>query len=110
MSKPEVNPTRTIAATRTDDAWPEGGYTAPGAVYMDYKKAYQDLLLFACPGCGRMGSIRATHPKNLGGEQSWDIVEGGLLEPEKLTLMPSINCVGCCRWHGWLKAGVFVSC
>ena len=64
-------------------------------------------LGFTCPGCGQYGSIRAGHPKP---EQSpsWDIVEGTLDDPATLTLSPSINCIGCCGWHGWLRNGVFV--
>lgn len=107
MDKPQVDAKRTVAATRTDEAWPENGYTTPGAVFVDKEGVYGSLLLFACPGCGRMGSIPATHPKNLDG---WDITGGNRLEPESLTLHPSINCVGCCKWHGWLKSGVFKSC
>lgn len=106
---PEVNTTRTVKATRTDEAWPEGEHAAPGAVFIDTDLTYRDHLLFACPGCGRMGSIRASHPKS-GDPPSWDITAGSLLEPEALTLSPSIHCIGCCGWHGHLTAGVFVSC
>lgn len=106
--KPEVNKTRTVAATRTAEAWPDGEYTTPGAVFIDADNTYKDHLLFACPGCGRMGSIRATHPKDQGG-RSWDITKGKLTEPESLTLSPSINCVGCCGWHGHLVDGEFKS-
>lgn len=109
MSKPDVNPTRTVKATSTDEDWPEDGYTTPGAVFVDRGEVYKDHLCFACPGCGQMGSIRATHPKDVNGP-SWDIVSGSLLEPTSLTLSPSINCVGCCKWHGYLRAGVFESC
>lgn len=109
MTRPTVDKQRTCPATRTDEAWPEDDYAAPGAVYVDRDGTYKDHLLFACPGCGRMGSIRATHPKDVNGP-SWDIVAGRLTEPEGLTLSPSINCVGCCGWHGHLRAGVFKSC
>lgn len=109
MIVPVLDPKRTVKATRTDEAWPEGGYAVPGEVFIDTDETYKDHLLFACPGCGRMGSIRATHPKNVNGP-SWDVVAGKLTEPETLTLAPSINCVGCCKWHGYLKNGVFESC
>lgn len=109
MSTPALNVTRTVKATRTNEAWPEGEHAEPGAVHIDTNRDYKDHLLFACPGCGRMGSIRATRPKNVGG-QSWEIVAGELTEPESLTLAPSIHCVGCCGWHGFLKNGVFESC
>lgn len=107
--KPSTDAKRTVPATTTDEAWPEDGYAAPGAVYIDRESTYKDHLLFACPGCGRMGSIRATHPKDKD-SPSWDIVAGTLIEPSTLSLVPSINCVGCCGWHGYLTNGVFVSC
>ena len=71
--KPILDPKRTVKATRTNEAWPDGGYAEPGVVFIDEKAAYKDHMLFACPGCGRMGSIRAAHPKDLNGP-SWDIV------------------------------------
>lgn len=104
-----TDPKRTVKATRTDDAWPDGDRAAPGAVFIDRDPTYKDHLLFACPGCGRMGSIRADKQKHANGP-SWQIVAGELTEPESLTLSPSINCVGCCGWHGFLKNGVFESC
>lgn len=103
---PEVDPRRTVPLTRMNDPWPESGYSTPGAAYADVNNTYKDHLVFACPGCGRVGSIRATHPKDAGGP-SWDIRAGTLAEPETLSLYPSINCVGCCGWHGWLTAGTF---
>lgn len=103
-----VDPKRTVAASRTDDAWPDGGHAAPGAVYIDRDETYKDHLLFACPGCGRMGSIRAERVKPP--SPSWQIVAGELAAPESLTLAPSIHCVGCCGWHGYLRNGVFESC
>ncbi len=109
MPKPELDKTRTVRATRTDDAWPDGDYTTPGAVFIDTEGLYEDHLLFACPGCGRMGSIRAKHPKDQNGP-SWDITAGKLTEPEGLSLSPSIHCLGCCGWHGHLIAGLFKSC
>lgn len=107
--KPTVDVKRTVKATPTDEAWPQFEYTTPGAVYVDRDQTYKDHLLFACPGCGRMGSIRATSPKDVGGK-SWDIVGGSLADPTTLTLAPSIHCVGCCGWHGFLKSGTFESC
>jgi hypothetical protein len=106
-TKPEVDKKRTVKATRTDDAWPDSGYTTPGAVFIDTEQTYKDQLLFACPGCGRMGAIGAKAGKKA--KDYWKIESGELTEPEKLTLSPSINCVGCCGWHGHLRAGVFKS-
>lgn len=66
-------------------------------------------LYFACPGCAQWGSVRTGHPKPEP-SPSWDIVSGEPAKPESLTLSPSINCVGCCGWHGYLRNGVFESC
>jgi hypothetical protein len=106
--KPPVDAKRTVIVTLTDNAWPEDGYTTPGAVFVDKDKVYEDHLLFACPGCGKFGSIRADKEKS-DDRPSWKIEAGSLLEPQKLTLSPSIHCVGCCGWHGFLKDGVFKS-
>jgi predicted RNA-binding Zn-ribbon protein involved in translation (DUF1610 family) len=77
----------------------------PGASQAQEK--YEHTLIFACPGCGRVGSIRCTNPKEKG---SWLIEAGSLQDLENLTLHPSINCIGCCQWHGYLKKGVYVPC
>jgi hypothetical protein len=66
-------------------------------------------LSFACPGCGRWGGVIAGHPKPPV-KPSWDIIGGKLSDPTTLTLSPSIHCIGCCGWHGYLKNGVFESC
>jgi hypothetical protein len=39
---------------------------------------------------------------------SWAIT-GNVSEIETVTLSPSINCIGCCGWHGYLTRGVFNS-
>jgi hypothetical protein len=65
-------------------------------------------LHFACPGCGQLGGVNCGHPKPAQG-LSWDIVSGSPADPATLTLTPSINCVGCCGWHGFLTNGVFNS-
>jgi Family of unknown function (DUF6527) len=53
-----------------------------------------------CPGC-RCVSLLNLRPGN---GPDWQF-DGNRSQP---TLHPSINHVGC--WHGWLKAGQFVSC
>lgn len=68
-----------------------------------------DCFVFACPGCGRFGSIRIGRPKPAE-SPSWEIVAGEASNPESLTLKPSINCVGCCGWHGYLTLGTFETC
>ena len=66
-------------------------------------------LWFGCPGCQRNGAIRCDYQKPAD-SPSWFVSSGDLEKPETLTLSPSINCVGCCGWHGYLTNGVFVSC
>lgn len=68
-----------------------------------------DRLHFNCPGCGMPGSIRVGHPKP-SASPSWDIVSGSRLDPTTLTTAPSIHCISCCGWHGYLRSGVFESC
>lgn len=59
-------------------------------------------LAFRCPGCNRPSAITVGIEKESNKHQwKWD---GNI---EKPTLQPSINCVGCCGWHGYLIAGVF---
>ncbi len=108
MAKPAVDRYRTIEASRTTDAWPEDGYAVPGAGFIAKDDTYKNTLLFACPGCGRMGGITVGTKKP--DPPGWKIEAGTKLEPETLTLSPSINCVGCCKWHGHLIKGVFKCC
>jgi hypothetical protein len=68
-----------------------------------------ERLMFACPGCGLWGGVNVGHPKPAQGP-SWDVVKGNPADPAKLSLTPSIHCVGCCGWHGFLTEGVFRSC
>ena len=58
---------------------------------------------------GRMSAMRVgvTKPEQ---SPSWQIVSGSLENVSALTLAPSINCIGCCKWHGHLQNGVFNSC
>lgn len=108
--KPELDIKRTVRAAQssTDDdrLMPgESEYTEPGLA----RRLNKDHLLFSCPGCGRPGAIRADHPKS-GDPPSWDVTGGTLDDVTTLTLAPSIHCVGCCGWHGFLRNGVFESC
>lgn len=102
------DPKRTIKANPVqvfdfDGGAPNGIDAEPG----DIQRTNADRLMFACPGCGQWGGIRATHPKT---ESSWDITAGSLEDVTTLTLAPSIHCIDCCGWHGYLTNGVFTSC
>lgn len=107
----EIDAKRTINASQEEvfDAQggaPNGIDQGPGTcqyIQEDHK------LMFTCPGCAKWGGIVIGSPKPVT-RPSWDIVSGTPEDVTKLTLSPSINCVGCCGWHGYLKNGVFVSC
>lgn len=68
-----------------------------GAVYF----ISETCLVNNCPGCGRRCAL------TIGGDKSprWNVDQR-----DPLTLTPSVNCVGCCGWHGFLKNGEWVSC
>lgn len=61
-------------------------------------------IMLKCPGCGEASSMHcriagALHPEG----PSWVLTNVA----DGITMAPSINCVGCCGWHGWLKGGEF---
>ena len=62
----------------------------------------KDHVAIACPGCGHVSAMHVGDPKP---EKSPSWLMTGPLE--RLTLAPSINCIGCCGWHGYLVEGVF---
>lgn len=63
------------------------------------------LMAACCPGCGRQGGMQLYHKgiakPNQGESWEWD---ENIEEP---TLKPSVNCEGCCGWHGYLRKGVW---
>lgn len=71
----------------------------------DSRREYAGLL-FVCPcGCGIVGSL--TIRDAVATERpSWEW-DGNV---EKPTLSPSIQKTSSCRWHGYLRAGVFEEC
>ena len=75
-------------------------YAQPGDISPE--QPAPGYLMLACPGCGRVSGMRVGDSAGLG-SPSWLFTAGP-------TLHPSINCVGCCGWHGWLTNGVFHSC
>ena len=89
-----------VKATNIEEYFPE----APLGACIWYPKL--NKLSFACPGCGLFGGVRIGHPKPKQ-TPSWDITKGSPEDVTTLTIRPSINCVGCCGWHGFLNQGVF---
>lgn len=104
--RPVIDAKRTVPATPFN--WKGNDYPDYGEPGAGGRHA-ADCYVFACPGCGRFSGITVGHPKPAE-SPSWDVAAGSLDDVTSLTLMPSINCVGCCGWHGYLRGGVFVSC
>ncbi len=103
-------------------SWPEGwpdegdGGTAAfvsngladGAAHWERDSAIgddPDALSFVCPcGCKTVvGFLSVLKGPKMPGFWQWD---GDLIAP---TLTPSIRRLDHCRWHGWLRAGVFTN-
>ena len=87
-----------------DGGAPNGTDFEPGTC----QRVRPNRLMFTCPGCGQWGGVQAFAPPKR--PEGWEIVSGTLDDPAALTLSPSIHCVGCCGWHGYLRNGVFESC
>lgn len=103
--RPATDPKRTglkaVPTTLlTDDGYPS--HAEPGAFELH---PGDRVLALACPGCGYVSGISVGDPKPAQ-SPSWHLT-GDRSAPN---LSPSVNCVGCCGWHGWLKNGVFESC
>jgi hypothetical protein len=83
----------------------------PGAIFLwrYFAKVFEGgekgFIKLKCPGCGEDGTIhvRNDNIEHPGDSPSWTIK--GI--PDNITLHPSLNCRGCCGWHGWLKDGIF---
>ncbi len=113
--RPEIDPRRTVAATPHDwDAWdaddcPQYGEPGRCAMMRAEHDTTGDHLMLACPGCGQFAPIRVSSPKRAE-SPSWAIIAGSAADVATLSLTPSVHCVGCCGWHGYLTAGVFRPC
>ena len=85
----------------TEDAFPEN----PGEWQI---RSYNDgadsglRIVFACPNQPGQTCGVPLAPMKLPNGASWTW-DGDKAKP---TLTPSINCVGGCGWHGWVKKGV----
>ncbi len=85
-----------------DDAEGYPAVAAPGSFELTHGGR---TMLLACPGCGSVSGMRVGDPKPVPGP-SWHMTG----PPDAPTLAPSVNCVGCCGWHGHLRNGAFESC
>jgi len=99
-----IDPRRTrLPATPTTFGLVDGclpDFAPPGS--FELRAGY---MILACPGCGHVSGMRVG-PSKPDESPSWQLTG----PPDAPTLTPSVNCVGCCKWHGFLKAGVFESC
>jgi hypothetical protein len=102
-TKAPVDPQRTcpmveVVFPEEDGSFPS--FAEPGKV--DKTSFAPNFWLISCPGCGYVSGMRCGNPKPEK-TPSWLVVNDQ-------TLYPSINCVGCCAWHGYLTDGVFRPC
>lgn len=72
----------------------------PGSIYYSRKGELIIGAYMTCPGCGELSHISFSAEF---GRVHW------LFSPpeNEPTLSPSVNCVGCCGWHGFLVRGVW---
>ena len=86
------------------DKFPESGEAPFGGIY----PKMEGFIGIACPGCGQCSAMRVGNQKPTD-SPSWEMT-GSKYEIDTFSLSPSINCTGCCGWHGYLRNGVFISC
>ena len=90
-----------VPAQEVDDIFES---TTPGA-FKFYKQSDDQIagMNTVCPcGCGAIRTIPFSPPCDNGWQ--WD---GNREAP---TVSPSLKDVHHCKWHGWLRAGQWVSC
>ena len=106
MERPVVDPKRTVklVVDPFPEDWDYDKYEYPGRSEIFDADERGCVLRFACVGCGKFGQIRvgwSDKPASPG----WLLVGGNKDDPTTWTLSPSIHCIGCCGWHGYLKNG-----
>jgi hypothetical protein len=79
----------------------------PGQYYLPINSDKEiKAIIMNCPGCGKTGGMTVYKPNTpKPPSPSWEMNGEG----ENITLKPSINCVGCCGWHGYLTNGEYKS-
>ncbi len=99
----DIDPKRTnLKATLMSEL--ENEDVAPGALY----PIDAHTIAMACPGCGQVSAMHVGNPKP-DRKPSWTLT-GNLDRLDTVSLDPSVNCIGCCGWHGWLRNGIYTSC
>jgi len=95
---------KAVQVERFNDLKEPGQYILTGHHGVEGKHG----LMFRCPcGCGALGHLpfdSYTRPSYVTETWTWD---GNETEP---TLSPSIQRTSACRWHGFLKKGLFEEC
>ena len=62
-------------------------------------------FVFTCPGCGAVSEVEIIPPgRPASASHQWDW-DGNLEAP---TLSPSLQELGGCRWHGYMRGGSWV--
>lgn len=110
----EINPKRTGVKAREIPKWPQPmtedakHFGEPGDMIRELRHNASEVLWgfnFSCPGCGKFLAIPLFPIQGT----KWVVTAGSVDDVTTLTLSPSIHCIGCCGWHGWLQKGIFNS-
>lgn len=104
-----IDPKRTVDATPDAPDYEEE-YGPPGSMSITRTKGVVDGMLLCCPGCGRRSWMRCAETVKPSQSPSWLIAEGSAEDVRTLSLAPSVNCQGCCGWHGYLIKGTWRPC
>lgn len=96
-----------MKATLVDDI--DIALGVPGAIELRTRQGDTKVagIAFVCPcGCGREGWLPIVTERRPETSPAWTW-DGNREAP---TLTPSVLQVGGCRWHGWLRAGLWETC
>lgn len=81
--------------------------TDRGEACIMFEEKNKCILRYACPKCSKVREMLISFTGNTPG---WELVEGDKSDPTTWTLVPSINHLDCCDWHGHLVKGVWTKC
>lgn len=84
--------------------WPDDGLPAGQFLWLDDRDKGHRTIVYGCPcGCGTTHGLPVAAGGQRPGRWGWDGNE------DRPTVTPSIQIVGGCRWHGWLRGGQWVT-